>query len=120
MLAQHSQELNALHNSSKRSQDTNAETTGDESNSGKTTEPSESNVPADTAVSKIPGLKVKSFGSWEPEEFDGPFGKGTKIIGPVGYYISWNSNSDSEEEGSEKEEATTSNEEAEKTETVTQ
>ena len=80
------------------------------------------NCPANTAVSKIPGLKVKSFGSWEPEEFDGPLGKG-KIIGPVGYYASWNSDSDSAEENDEKEEAkeaARSNEDAEGMETANQ
>ena len=122
MLAQHSQELNALHNSSERSQDTNAESIGEEANSGKTAESSVSNSSADIAVSKIPGLKVKSFGSWEPEEFDYPFGRG-KIIGPVGYYVSWNSNSDSEEEEdtptNEKEEVKETGE-AEKMETTTQ
>ena len=50
--------------------------------------------------------QVKHFGSWEPKPFEGPYGKG-RIIGPVGYYMSWSS-------GPEKEEGEKTTEEGEK------
>ncbi len=37
---------------------------------------------------KYPGAKIKNFGSWEPKEFKTAHGKG-RVIGPVGYYVSW-------------------------------
>ena len=83
MLAEHSQELNALHNVV---QDDNGQEVSAPKSEG--------------TVSGVPGLKLKNFGSWEPKEFEGPFGTG-RIIGPVGYYISWNSGS--EEDKNEKE-----------------
>ena len=39
-------------------------------------------------AAKYPGAQIKNFGSWEPKEFTIPHGKG-RVIGPVGYYVSW-------------------------------
>ena len=62
--------------------------------------------------------QVKHFGSWEPRAFEGPCGKG-RIIGPVGYFMSWGSGPEKEEqkeeEGEKKEEGENKEEEGEKT-----
>lgn len=80
MMAEHTRDLNALHNS--KGATTQEEATG-------------AAVPKEGSVSK--GMTVKNFGSWDPKEFEGPFGTG-RIIGPVGYYISWNSGDDAGDE----------------------
>ena len=58
--------------------------------------------------STVPGLQVKNFGSWEPRECEGQFGRGT-VTGPVGYYVSWTSGTSKEQENSKskKEEGST-------------
>lgn len=84
MMAEHTQDLNAFHNSKGAAKQEEA--------GGKA-----SAVPKSDAGSISQGMNVKNFGSWEPKQFEGPFGTG-RIIGPVGYYISWNSGDDAEEE----------------------
>ena len=86
ILADHSRELNALHNDDAAGPTAAAATvdsTGQDVSAPK----------SEGTASGGPGLKVKNFGSWEPKPFEGPFGTG-RIIGPVGYYISWNSGSE--------------------------
>ena len=58
--------------------------------------------------SSVPGQQVKNFGSWEPRECEGQFGRGT-VIGPVGYYILLTSGTSKEQENSKskKEEGST-------------
>lgn len=79
MIAMHSQELDTLHNLKID------ESTSSSASQGTVTAPKSNGTISDT-----PNLKVKNFGSWEPKEFESSFGTG-KIVGPVGYYISWNS-----------------------------
>ena len=86
MMAEHTRDLNALHNS--KAATTHEEATGEKA----AAVPKEGDA---GSVSK--GMTVKNFGLWEPKEFEGPFGTG-RIIGPVGYYISWNSGDDAGEE----------------------
>lgn len=86
ILAEHSQDLSTLYNEEKEASNNPTDTApGDKPCQGEVVEPK-----GNGTVSGAPRPKVKNFGSWEPKEFDGPFGRG-RIIGPVGYYISWNS-----------------------------
>lgn len=91
MIAMHSQELDTLHNLKID------ESTSSSASQGTVTAPKSNGTISDT-----PNLKVKNFGSWEPKEFESSFGTG-KIVGPVGYYISWNSRAAEEGEKEKKE-----------------
>ena len=95
MVTEHSQDLNAIYNGEKEARtsptDTAPATSGEKPCQGEVIAPK-----SDGMVSGVPAPKVKNFGSWDPKEFEGPFGKG-QIIGPVGYYISWNSGAKDEE-----------------------
>ena len=70
---------------------------------------------ASTASGQLaPGMHMKHFGSWEPKPFEDRFGKG-RVIGPVGYFVSWSSDPEKEETTEQKKEEKTEQKE-EKTE----
>ena len=81
MLEEHASELSELHNT----METEA-AAAKPSEEGAAVQTQSGGAVAETSE----GMKIKNFGSWEPREFEGPFGKG-RIIGPVGYYVSWSS-----------------------------
>lgn len=85
MLDQHTQLLNATHNSGEEATTSSAAA---DSSTPDTAGLAASQSAGGDVANCVPGLQVKNFGLWEPREFQSPFGTG-KIIGPVGYYISW-------------------------------
>ena len=102
MLREHSQLLNTLHNDMEDEPSSSSDDKGEAKaeGAGATGGPSKE-------VAEVPGMKIKNFGSWDPKSFEGPYGKG-RIIGPVGYYVSWTSGPEGKEEeekvGDEKQE----------------
>ena len=88
-------------------QGASGEAASNEDQSEKENEEGKSKV-ATATDSTVPGLQVKNFGSWEPRECEGQFGRGT-VTGPVGYYVSWTSGTSKEQENSKskKEEGST-------------
>ena len=95
MVDEHTKLMDTLHNAEEGESSASAEAGKEASGEGAMAKSESGQI--------APGLKIKNFGSWEPKSFEGPFGKG-RIIGPVGYYVSWGSGPEGKEaEGKEAE-----------------